>query len=214
MEHELFQSELKASVDGTLVSDMIRSSSSGLNSHRTSAMELIIERCIQERRERMIRKAKNSLRPDHTHRPKTEVPSTSTPQVQSSISATASQSLSRSLSNGTTGITTSLGSASADHEPSQDSSALSKSTKMVKKLARREEPPVDVKADPSPSEDFVELVCWECNAEQLRSSLPDGVYCSLCISSIRVWSVMMCAGCGARRAHNDDACATCHKRFK
>jgi len=74
MEHELFQSELKPSVDGALISGMIRSSSSGLHSHRAAAMELILERSIQERRERMLAKAKNSLRPDPTSQPKSGAP--------------------------------------------------------------------------------------------------------------------------------------------
>ena len=83
MEHELFQSKLKASVDGALVSEMIRSSSSGLNSHRAAALELIIEKSIQEHRERMTRKAKDSLRPDPTPQPKSEAPNIPTPQAHS-----------------------------------------------------------------------------------------------------------------------------------
>jgi len=75
MEHELFQSELKPSVDGALISGMIRSSSSGLHSHRAAAMELILEKSIQDRRERMLTKAKNSLRPDPAPQLKSGEPS-------------------------------------------------------------------------------------------------------------------------------------------
>jgi len=78
MEHELFQSELKPSVDGALISGMIRSSSSGLHSHRTAAMGLILERSIQERRERMLTKAKNSLRLDPAPQSKSEAHSDTT----------------------------------------------------------------------------------------------------------------------------------------
>ena len=78
MEHELFQSELKPSVDGTLISSMIRSSSSGLNSHRAAAMVLILEGSIQDCRERMLMKAKNSLRLDPAPQPKSEAPSDTT----------------------------------------------------------------------------------------------------------------------------------------
>ena len=79
MEHGLFQSRLKPSVDGALVSGIIRGSSSGLNSHRAAAIELILEGSIRERRERMFTKGKNSLRSDSTPQPKGEVPNTSTP---------------------------------------------------------------------------------------------------------------------------------------
>ena len=79
MEHELFQSVLKPLVDGALVSSMIRRSSSGLHSHRVAAMELIIERSIQERRETMLANAKKSLRPDPTPQPKTGAQDVPTP---------------------------------------------------------------------------------------------------------------------------------------
>ena len=78
MEHELFQSELKPSVDGTLISSMIRGSSLGLNSHRAAAMELIIERSIQDRSERMLAKAKDELGPDPALQPEIEVPNDAT----------------------------------------------------------------------------------------------------------------------------------------
>ena len=84
MEHELFQSKLKSPIDAILISGIIRSSSSSLNSHRMATMELILERTIRERRERMFGKAKNSVRPDPTPQPKraSEVPSIPTPEVQ------------------------------------------------------------------------------------------------------------------------------------
>jgi len=78
MEHELFQSELKPSVDGALVSGMIRSSSSGLHSHRAAATELILERSIQDRRERMLAKTKDELRSDPIPQPEGEAPNDTT----------------------------------------------------------------------------------------------------------------------------------------
>ena len=214
MEHELFQSKLKTSVDGALVSDMIRSSSSGLNSHRTAAIELIVERCIQERRERMSRKAKDGVLSDPTPQPKDEVSDTPTPQVRSPASVTASRQPSKSLSSEITAIAESLGSTSDDHEASQGSLALSESTKRVEKAARREESPTVVKTNPLPSEDLVELTCWICDVIQPRSSLTEDVWCSLCISRIRTWSWMKCTGCGVYRPNTVDACAKCHKKFK
>ena len=214
MEHELFQSKLKASVDEALVSDMIRSSSSGLNSHRAAVMELIIERCIQDRRERMDRKAKDSVRSDRAPQPKGEAPDIPTPQVQSPTSVTALQPPSPSQSKDATIITTSPGTASTNHEPSENSSPFGQSKRRAKRVARREEPSADVKTNPSPPEDFVELACRKCNVKQSRSSLTDDVWCSLCISSIQTWYSMKCTGCGMIRAQNRDACAICHKEFK
>ena len=210
MEHELFQSKLKPSVDGALISDMIRSSSSGLNSHRTAAMELIIERSIQERRERTFRQARSSLGPDPTPQPKGEAPDTPTSQAQFPTPTTASQPSSPSLPNDTAGIATSLGSASDNHEVSQDSWTVSKSTKRVKKTTRCEEPSADVKTNLSPSEDFVELTCQKCDVKQLRSGLWRGIYCGQC-STIQS---MKCVGCGTVRVSDIDACTTCHKKFK
>jgi len=83
MGYELFRSKLKPSVGGALVSDILRSSSSGLNSHRTVVAELIIEGSIQERRERIFEKAKNSSRSDPIPQAKrtSEAPNTSIPEV-------------------------------------------------------------------------------------------------------------------------------------
>jgi hypothetical protein len=70
MEHELFQSKLKRHVDDALLSKIIESSSTGEHPHRTAAMELVIERSVRDRRERMAMKAKNTSRPDLTPQPK------------------------------------------------------------------------------------------------------------------------------------------------
>ena len=206
MEHELFQSKLKPSVDGALVSGIIRSSSSGLNSHRAAAMELILERSIQDRRKRMLAKAKKNVRPDPTPRPKSGAPDVPTPQVQSS---TASQPSSRPLSNDTTGTATSLASAPVKHETSQDSSAHSKPAKKVK-VTRREELPADVKKNPSPPDVFVKLACSACGVKQRRNSLWRGLGCGLCSEP---WG-MDCTGCGTHRARDTDACVRCHRKFK
>ena len=83
MEHELFQSKLKPLVDATLLPRTIRSSSSGESPHYAAAMALIFGRSIQERRERMLMKAKNTLRSDPTTQPKNgDAPDISIPQVQ------------------------------------------------------------------------------------------------------------------------------------
>jgi len=204
MEHELFQSELKSSVDGVLISGMIRSSSSGLNSHRAAAMELILERSIQDRRERVLAEAGKSLRSDPTPQPKSRTPDISTSRVQSS------QLSSQSLPNDTTGTSTSLAWASVKHETSQDSSALSKPVKNVK-VARREEPPAGIKTNSSPPEVSVKLACSACGVRQLRNCLRGLVGCGLCTEPYE----MKCTGCGTPyRVHNGDACPSCHGKFK
>jgi len=215
MEYELFRSKLKHSVDGALVSGIIRSSSSGLNSHCTAAMELMIEGSIQARRERMFAEGRNSLRPDPTPQAKktSEVPNMrGFSEVQPPAPAPALQPPSKTLPNDTTGIATSPASASAKYNASPDSPALSKRAKGIK-VARGKEPPADVKTNLSPSEDFVELTCEKCSVGQLRSRLWNGVGCILCpkwYGGVR----MMCVGCGTIRAHDGDACTGCHRKFK
>ena len=185
---------------------MIRSSSSGSNSHRTAAIELIIERSIQGRRKERFRKEKSSLRSELTQ-PKGEAPNTPTPQVHSPP-APAPQPPSQSLPNATAEIVTSIPStASLKCEASQDSSALSKSAK----VALREEPAADAKANPSPSEDFVELVCRRCDVKQLRKNFR---YIVCCPCNFPKKSSMTCTGCRTDTVRNVDVCTGCHKRFK
>ena len=160
MEYELFQSELKSSVNGALISGMIRSSSSGLHSHRAAAMELILERSIQDRRERVLAEAKNGLPSDPAPRSESEAPSNTTGK----------------------GIET----------------------------GRGEEPPAGVGTIPSPSEDFVELVCPNCDVKQPRSSLWSGAGCGLCPLA---WC-MKCVGCETLRRGDVDACTGCHGKVK
>ena len=142
MEYELFRSKLKPSIDGALISSIIRSSSLGLNLHRTAVMELMIEGSIQERRERMSEKAKNNPRSDPTPQAKrtSVAPNISIPEAQPLAPAPASQPPSQPLPNDTTGTVTSLASAPSEYEVSQDSSGLLKSAK-IEGVARCEEPP-------------------------------------------------------------------------
>jgi hypothetical protein len=214
MEHELFQSKLKHSVNGTLVTDMIRSTSSGPYWYRAEAVGLIIKRSIDERRKRMSTKARNSSQRDSTPRPKSEASNTPTPQTQTHTPATTSQPPSRSRPNETAGVVANPASASTTREAAKNSSAPSKPAKMIKKVARREEPPPpDVKTKPSPSEDLVELVCRKCGVRQLQSCLRSDLYCGPC-SCAGNWYKMRCAGCGATKVENADACTDCDREFK
>jgi len=212
MEYELFRSKLKPSIDGALIPGMIRGSSSGLNSHRTAAMELIIEGSIQERRERMFEKAKKNLRPDPIPQPKrtSEARNISIPEVQPSVPPPAPQPPSQSLPNGTTETVTSPKPASSKYKASEDSWAFSGYVKNIRKAVQHEEPPADVKTNPSSLDDFVELVCRVCSARQLRSRLWDGVYCSPCPLLVK----MRCVGCDTIRVDDVRACTGCHRVFK
>jgi len=214
MEYELFRSKLKPSVDGALISGIIRSSSSGLNSHRTAVMELMIEGSVQERRERMFEKAKNNPRSDLTPQAKrtSVAPSISIPEAQPLAPVPALQPPSQSFSNDTTGTVTSLASASAEYEASQDSSGHLKPAKKIEGVARREEPPADVKTNPSPPEDCVELECESCHLKILRGCLFLGT-CRQCIFAGN-GGKMRCVGCGTTKVYNVDACTGCHRTFK
>jgi len=145
MEYELFRSKLKPSFDGALISGIIRGSSSGLNSHRTAVISLIVEGSIQARRERMFKKAKDSSRLDPTPQAKrtSEAPNTSIPEVQLPAPAPAPQPPSQALPNDATGIATNPASASAKYNASPDSlPALSERVKGIK-VARSEKPPAE-----------------------------------------------------------------------
>ena len=122
MEHELFQSKLKPSVEGALVPEIIRDSSSGLDSHRTAAMELFFESSIQGRRERMFAKVKTSLCPDLTPWSKetSEGSTVSIPEVKPSAPAPVLQPPQFLPSDATLDVSTRAVSAPINHETSQN----------------------------------------------------------------------------------------------
>jgi len=214
MEYELFRSKLKPSVDNASISSIIRGSSSGLNSHRTTVMELMIEGSIRERRERMFEKAKNNPRSYPTPQAKrtSVAPNISIPEARPLAPAPALRPPSQSFANDTTGTVTSLASASAEYEASQDSSGPLKPAKKIEGVTRCEESPADVKTDPSPPEDSVELKCESCHVKRLRNSLWFGA-CSQCLFAGN-GGKMRCVGCGTTKIYNVDACTGCHRKFK
>ena len=63
MEHKLFYSKLKQSVEDSTLFEIIESSSSGENPHRAASMELVFERSIREHREWIAVSAKESKTP-------------------------------------------------------------------------------------------------------------------------------------------------------
>ena len=214
MEYELFRSKLKPSVDCALIPGIIRNSLSGLNSHRTATMELMIEGSIQERRERMFEKPKNSLRPDPIPQAKrtSEASNISIPEAQPLAPAPAPQPPSQSLSDDATGIAINPASASVKYNTSPDSPALSKRAKRIK-VARSEKPPADFKTNPSPSEDSVELECEGCHFKRSRSSLWGGASCTWCLIAGND-PKMKCVGCGTIFVRGVNACTGCQCKFK
>jgi len=210
MEYELFRSKLKRSIDGALIPGMIRGSSSGLNSHRTAAMGLVIEGSIQECHERVFGKAKKNLRPDPTPQPKrtSEARNISVPEVRPPAPPPALRPPSESLPNGTTETVTGHKSVSFMHNAWGGSRAFSKSAKDIG-VEQREEPPAGVKTNPSPSEVPVELECVNCHLRRSLSGLRSGDYFARCCCTR-----MKCVGCGTISVRGADACTGCHRKFK
>lgn len=210
MEHELFQSRLKPFVHAALLSKMIRSTSSGENPHRAAAMDLVFERSIQERRERVSTKVKNKVQRDHTPRPErsSNAPDISIPQVESPLPPP--QPPSQLFLDSNTDFP-SLSSPSIKKEAPLDPPTPSKPGRKSKKAVRREEPPADAKINPPPSEGVVELACRSCGSRQLRSQLRSGIYCSFCFGPT---AVMKCVNCGTIRINLADACDDCCGKFE
>ena len=212
MEHELFQSKLKPSDDGASALNIIRDSSSGENSHRAAAIELVLERSIQERRKRMSAKMKSTSRSEPVPQPErcSGKPDISIPRVQVPTPSPAPQPPIRSSPMTTLDLF--LGSPSLSGKPatSLNSSTLSKPARKVE-TTRREKPPVDAETNPSPTEDTVKLICQSCNVKQRRSHLRSGVYCSSCVG---LGATMKCTGCGRIRVDDIKACTKCHRKFK
>ena len=206
MEHELFQSKLKPSVDAALLSEAVRSSSSGEHPHRAAIMELIFERAIRERHERMLTRMEKTLGSDPVPQPEgnKDMPNIMIPQVQSPTPAPQPQSHLPPNSAGT-GVPTRFVSASLESEASLGPSPLSRPAK--KKGLRHAEPPTDAEVN-SPLKDTVELACRSCDTKRLRKHLSLGIFCNPCLAA------MVCVGCGTLRARDIGACTGCNKKFK
>ncbi|KAF9793429.1 hypothetical protein BJ322DRAFT_1103824 [Thelephora terrestris] len=92
-EHDLFCSKLKPLVDRTLLFDIIEDSCLGEHPHRAAAMELVLERSIQQRRERMLVKVKDPQPdPNMQHQSSEDL----TPKLQPPTPATQPPSQSKS----------------------------------------------------------------------------------------------------------------------
>ena len=197
MEHELFQSKLKPSVKGGLIPEIIRSSSSGLDSHRTAAMELLFERSIQERRERMFTEGKDSLRPDPISQskgisegsiiptaPAWHAPQFLPPDASANVSAGATPVL-------------------VNHETPRDPPKPTGGTEVV----RSEDPPVNAGVNLSLPKEVEQPFCRICGTGQSLGYLHSGVLCGTCFGN------MKCAGCGTFKFGGTEACINCYRNF-
>ena len=206
MEHELFQSKLKPCIEGGLVLEIIRNSSSGLDSHRTAAMELLFERSIQGRRERMFTKVKDSLPSNPIPQSKGigEGPIIPTSEVKPAAPAWHAPRPPQLLPSDTSpSVSTRARSALVNHETPRDPSKPARKPK----VARFEDPPGNAGVNWSPPKDVVQLLCRKCSAVQPRSHFRSRVFCGTCFGKVN------CTGCGAFRISDTEACTNCYRNF-
>ena len=203
MEHDLFWSKLKPTVDRTLLFNIIQSSCLGEHSHRTVAMELVLERSIQERRKGVLAKAKDASQPDSTAQHQSS--EVLAPQLRSptNVPVLASQPPSHSTTSPV------VASASAKTEVPQDPSTLSEPGKETK-VAQRVGPATGSTNVP-PSEHTVELACIICGAKVPRANAGRHFFCP----GTSGWTArsFKCVDCGARRVGNADVCTGCRGKF-
>ena len=173
-----------------MVHEIIRSSSSGRDSYRTAAMELLFERSIQERRERMLTRADDTLLPDPTS-PSEETDEESiispAPQPPRVLPSDAS-------------VPTRPRSVLINHETPRDPSRKTK-------VARFEDPPVNAGTNSPSSKDNVQLFCRNCGTSQSRNLLLSGVFCGTCCSNVQ------CTYCWTFRISDTETCTSCYRDF-
>ena len=211
MEHELFQSKLKPLVDSALIPYIIENSSSGEHPYRTAALDLILERSIQERRKRILEEArKNTSQQDPASQPKPSSTVLKAPIQQAQPPVAVKQSQPQPPSGFIAHYFAPRNvPAPTKVEASSGSSTISK-TAVKTEVAQHKEPPVGT-PKPAPPEDVVELVCMGCGVKQWRHGLASGLYCASCPRSS---SVMRCVGCGTVRTESIKICTNCRKKFK
>ena len=208
MEYELFRSKLKPLIETGLLSKTIQSSSSGANPHQASVIELIFERSIQERRERMLTEAKS--KPAKS----ADVPDVCVAKARPPVPAPipAPQPPPQPLPNDVaTGPVSWFVLPAAGHEAPPDPPTTWRSTKQHPPGVSPVGPSSWIKANPTPLEVDIHAECPRCNTRQLRNQLPFGVYCTTCLGPM---VVMRCSGCKITRARNTEACTSCQKKFK
>lgn len=202
MEYKLYHSKLKPLVNRTLIRNVIESSSTGEYPHHSVAMELIIEKSIQEHRKKIL-KAKNGSKPASAPRPKTstKAPTAPTPQAKPPAPVPAPRSVSQSSSS------SALVSAPAKVQALTDSSTPSEPRKKTKPVYL-EEPPTYPRPD-SPCYHVVDLRCSSCKSITSLS----GKRLLHRINHPGKKS-LECGSCGIECVHGTYACVKCRGRLE
>ena len=210
MEHELFQSELKPSVDDSLLSKIIRGSSSGENSHRAAVMGLIFERSVQERRERMATRLRDSLRPGPMPEPKrsNEWLNNSIRPAEPPAPAPAPQPVLRPPPQPQSTPREAAQNQKSVPRP-EPTHRMNLAEMLSQEGVHRKSVPDVRTSDSKPTKDtFLRCPVRSCGASLGRYHLKDGLHCGVCGNR-----AMLCANCGVCRSTNVKNCSGCGLRF-
>ena len=209
--HELFQSELKSSVDGALLSKTIRGSSSGENLHRAAVMELIFERSIQERRGRASTEVNIPLlaRPGSQIKKSSEEQNASVPPVEPLVPVPDPLGISRHHPKPQT-----TPSEAAPNRKPVPKPEFTKKTIPVATQSDASERQKDTQnvgtGGSKPSEDvYFGCLVSSCRVVLRRNQLKDGLYCSVCPGR----TIMVCTNCMHYRDTKVRNCEGCGLTF-
>lgn len=209
MEHEIFHSELKPSIDDGSLSKIIRCSSSGENSHRAAAMVLIFERSVRERRERMATRVRDSLRQRPPPEPKRSNERVNNPVQSAGPLAPAPQPVSRPPPK----LQSTSGEAAQNLKPVPRPEPTQKTIPAVTQndtSTHRKSMPNLRTSDSKPPEDtFLRCSVRSCRVSLGRNELKDGLYCGVCQNR----AATLCANCGVCRNTIVKHCKGCGLKF-
>ena len=210
MEHELFQSELKPSVDDDLLSKIIRSSSSGENPHRAAAMESIFERSVLERRERVAARVRESLRSEPTPEPKRSNERSNNPirSADPPAPVPAPKPVSRRPPKPQSTPRETPQKPVPRPEPTH---SISMAEMLGGMGVHRTSVPNSRMSDSKPSSEGAFLVCSAkgCGGYGGLSGLKDGLYCGICPGRVATH----CVNCGDCRSTKVKNCGDCGLKF-
>jgi hypothetical protein len=202
MEHDLFWSRLKPLVDRASISNLIESSCSGEHSHRTAAMELVLERSIQERRKRALVKVKDASQPDPT--PQHQSSEALAPQLRSPtpVPVPTPQPPSQSTSSPVVAL------ASAKTEVPQDPSTPPEHGRETGGVQGQD--PARNKTESLNLQHTVGLTCADCGAKRSPSHFQ---FHLICPHTSTFAGHFKCDGCGTTRVGAIGFCTNCKGIF-
>jgi len=211
MEHEFFQSELKPSVDDNLLSKIIRSTSSGENSHRTAAMELIFERSILERREKAVVRVRDSLQPEPVPEPRRsrEGSRISAQPAEPLAPAPTPPPVSRPPPKPRLAPSETAPNPKPMPRPESSQKAIPVATRIDADAHLEPAPNMRAIDSKPPVETFLRCSIPTCGASLSRNGLEDGLYCGVCSNQ----TAMRCGNCGVQRSKRVKKCGGCGLPF-